>query len=217
MNTRPSRRDIAALAKADPRMGRLLEEVGPFPDLRAANTARSHFHALARAIIYQQLAGKAASTIHDRFRRSTSGSGFPSPGEVCRLPEKTFRSAGISRGKQRAITALADAIESGTLSLRSIGRRSDDEVIEQLTRIHGIGKWTAQMFLMFRLGRLDVMPATDLGVQEGMRILDRLDRRPTPAELMERAECWSPLRSVATWCLYRAVDMNRAGKSIQAT
>ena len=193
-----------------PRMGRLLKEVGPFPDLKRTNTADSHFHALARTIIYQQLAGKAAATIHDRFRRLTPGTRFPSAEDVCALRKPSFQKAGISGSKQKALKALASAVTTGEIRLRSISRLEDEQVIEQLTRLHGIGEWSAQMFLMFRLGRLNIMPATDLGIQEGLRILDRLDQRPKPSEVRARSVKWAPLCSVASWCLYRAVDQERA-------
>ena len=209
--TRPTARALRVLSEADPRMGRLLRQVGPFPDLRRRNTAGSHFHALARSILYQQLAGKAAATIHGRVRRLTPGPRFPTAKEVLQLDEQAFRSAGVSAGKRRAIVGLAESVEAGTLSLRSISRLPDPEIVARLSRLHGIGEWTAQMFLMFRLGRLDVMPTGDLGVREGLRVLDGLARRPSPSELNERAEAWRPLRSVATWCLYRAADSAKRG------
>ena len=105
-----------------------------------------------------------------------------------------------------AIKALANAATSGELKLNSISRQSDDTIIELLTHIRGIGKWSAQMFLMFRLGRLDVLPTGDLGIQEGLRILDDLEYRPKPQELEERGKLWKPLRSVAAWYMYRVVD-----------
>lgn len=207
-----TRTQIKRIRDTDPVLHDLLKRLGPFPDLRSSNTANSHFHALARNIIHQQLAGKAAATIHARFRALTPGNRFPSPPQVCTMRPDAFRKAGISAGKQKALKALAHAVVEKKLSLRSLHRLDDQQIIHELTPIHGIGEWTAQMFLIFRLGRLDVMPATDLGVQEGMRILDRMDHRPTPAELRDRAQIWKPFRSVATWCLYRVVDEERARK-----
>ncbi|MAJ46623.1 MAG: hypothetical protein CBC35_04900 [Planctomycetes bacterium TMED75] len=204
---------IALIRNTDHVLHALLTRLGPFPDLRASNTANSHFHALARNIIYQQLAGKAAATIHNRFRALTPGKRFPTAPQVHAMRNTAFRKAGISAGKQKALKALAGAVVNETLPLRSLYRLEDQQIINELTLIHGIGEWTAQMFLMFRLGRLDVMPATDLGVQEGMRILDQMDRRPTPSELRDRARIWKPFRSVATWCLYRVVDEQRAKRA----
>lgn len=168
---------------------------------------RSHFHALARAIIHQQLAGKAADTIYRRVKALSRSSRFPTPGELLRVPEEALRGAGLSKAKHRAITELASMSESGELRLSTLGRLPDAEVITQLTSVWGIGVWSAQMFLLFKLGRLNVMPTGDLGVQEGMRRLDKLEVRPTPSELLTRSEAWSPLCSVATWVLYRLCDL----------
>jgi DNA-3-methyladenine glycosylase II len=134
------------------------------------------------------------------------GRRFPTPSEALALGESTLRSVGLSRAKTRCILDLADRVESGRLKLRSIGRLPDQEIIERLTEVWGIGVWSAQMFLIFQLGRLDVMPCGDLGVQEGLRRLDGLEDRPAPADVLARAECWKPLRSVASWVLYRVCD-----------
>lgn len=168
---------------------------------------RTHFHALARAIIHQQLASRAADTIYRRVKALSPSARFPTPGELLRLPEDALRGAGLSKAKHRAITDLAAKTESGELELSTLGRLPDEEVISRLTSVWGIGEWSAQMFLLFKLGRLDVMPTGDLGVQEGLRRLDRLDERPTPMELLARSEPWQPLRSVATWVLYRLCDL----------
>lgn len=169
---------------------------------------RSHFHALARAIIHQQLAGRAADTIYRRVKGlSGRSSRFPTPREMLGIPEESLRGAGLSKAKHRAITELAAKSESGELKLSTLGRLPDDEVIAQLTTVWGIGVWSAQMFLLFKLGRLDVMPTGDLGVQEGLRRLDGLEARPTPGELLARSEPWRPLSSVATWVLYRLCDI----------
>lgn len=169
---------------------------------------RSHFHALARAIIHQQLAGKAADTIYRRVKALSSSTRFPTPGELLRIPEDSLRGAGLSRAKHRAITELASMSESGRLRLSRLGHLPDDEVIAELTTVWGIGVWSAQMFLLFKLGRLNVMPTGDLGVQEGLRRLDKLETRPTPSELLVRSEPWKPLCSVATWVLYRLCDLD---------
>lgn len=208
-----TRTQIKRIRDVDPVLHDLLKRFGPFPDLRSSNTANSHFHALARNIIYQQLAGKAAATIHGRFKALTPGKQFPSPPQICKMKDTAFRKAGISAGKQKALKALARSVVEGKLSLRSLYRLDDQQIIQELTPIHGIGEWTAQMFLIFRLGRLDVMPATDLGVQEGLRILDGMKQRPKPNELRNRAQIWKPFRSVAAWCLYRVVDEERAQRT----
>ena len=202
----PSREQLEDLRARDPRLGEAMDRVPPFPGFPIPGLYDSHFHALARSIIYQQLAGKAAQTIHGRVLALTPGPRFPRPEELLALPEADLRGAGLSRAKTRAVLDLADKTVSGELRLRAIGRRSDQEVVKTLTGVWGIGEWTAQMFLIFRLGRLDVMPSGDLGVQEGLRRLDGLLERPTPSAVEERGAVWAPLRSVAAWVLYRLCD-----------
>jgi len=180
-----------------------MSKVPPFPAFPVAADTGSHFHSLAKAIVHQQLAVKAASTIHGRVRALSPGPRFPTPPQILALPEVQLRAAGLSRAKTAAIKDLAEKTLDGSLGLRSIGRRPDQEVVEILTQVRGIGVWSAQMFLLFRLGRQDVMAGGDLGLQEGLRILDGLKERPTPKQLEERAEVWAPLRSMASWLLWR--------------
>ena len=172
----------------------------------AARRRRTHFESLARAIIYQQLAGKAAATIHGRVCALTPGSRLPKPEELLALPEARLRGAGLSRNKLAALYDLAERVADGRLRTRSLGRLPDEEVLARLVEVRGIGEWTAQMFLMFQLGRLDVLPTGDLGVQEGLRRLDGLPERPGPAALGERGAVWAPLRTVASWYLWRLAD-----------
>ncbi|MCC6408912.1 MAG: DNA-3-methyladenine glycosylase 2 family protein [Planctomycetes bacterium] len=176
-----------------------------FPDA-AQRKQRTHFHALARAILFQQLHWKAATTIHDRVVALTPGRGFPKPDELLALDSAALRAAGVSSNKERALRDLATRVHAGELDLARVGRKRDEHVIEALTRVHGIGEWSAQMFLLFRLGRLDVMPCGDLGIQEGLKRLDSLRERPTPKQVLARSEPWRPLRSVASWYLYRLTD-----------
>lgn len=208
--TRPTAASLRALARRDPALGRALRRVEAFPGFPSTPAQRwgSHFDSLARAIVYQQLSGKAAGTIHRRFCALAPGppSRPPRPAEVLALSEEELRGAGLSRAKSLALHDLADKVESGELRLQGIGRLADDEIIERLVTVRGIGVWSAQMFLMFRLGRLDVLATGDLGLQEGLRRLDGLEERPSPAALAERGECWSPLRSVASWVLWRLAD-----------
>lgn len=197
---------MEGLRARDPVLAEAMDRVPPFPGFPIPGLYDSHFHALARSIIYQQLAGKAAQTIHGRVLALTPGPRFPRPEQLLELPEASLRGAGLSRAKTRAVLDLADKTVSGELGLRAIGRRSDEEVVKTLTTVWGIGEWTAQMFLIFRLGRLDIMPSGDLGVQEGLRRLDGLEERPTPSAVEERGAAWAPLRSVAAWVLYRLCD-----------
>ncbi len=208
---KPTRAELKALAERDPRLGRAMSRVASFPGFPGAaqRAQRTHFHALARAILFQQLHWKAATTIHDRVVALTPGPHFPKPEELLELRAAKLRGAGVSSNKQRALRDLAKRVADGSLDLARIARRDDERVIEALTEVHGIGEWSAQMFLLFRLGRLDVMPATDLGIQEGLRLLDGLRERPTPKQVLARSETWRPLRSVASWVLYRVVDEAR--------
>lgn len=205
---KPTASELRALARRDPALGRAMQRVAPFPGFPAAaqRLQRTHFHALARTIVYQQLAGAAAKTIHDRVVALTPGTQFPRPEEILALSDERLRGAGLSRNKLAALRDLASKIAAGELDLARIARLSDERVVEALTRVRGIGEWSAQMFLIFRLGRLDVMPATDLGVREGVRRLDGLAERPPPKEVLARAEVWAPLRSVASWVLWRVAE-----------
>ncbi len=202
--SQPSQREIDALAARDPLLGAAISRVPPFPGIPSTYRRMSRFQALARTIVYQQLAGTAASAIWRRVLAAAGGR-LTSAG-VLALPPETLAGAGLSKSKLRAIRELATHVESGRLRLRSLSGLPDDEVIEELTRVWGIGNWSAQVFLMFKLGRPDVIPAGDLGIREGLRRLDGLDARPTPREVEERAERWRPLRSVASWVLWRLSD-----------
>ena len=184
-----------------------MDRVPPFPGFPRGQRARgTHFAALCRAIVYQQLAGKAAAAIHGRVVEITPGPSFPTPVECLSLDDETFRSAGLSAAKTRSVKDLASHVLDGTVRLGSIGRRTDEEIVQELTQVWGIGEWSAQIFLMFRLGRLDVMPHTDLGIREGLRRMDGVEERPPPQRVLERAEAWRPLRSVAAWVLWRVTD-----------
>ena len=202
----PSTKQIVALKKRDPVLGEAINRLPPFPDMPVGNFRNPYFHVLARSIIYQQLATNAAATIYGRVRRLGPGGRFPTPSQMLLLSEEALREAGLSRNKVKAIRDLATKIGCGELNLRGIAHQDDTEVIRRLTTVWGIGEWTAHMFLIFKLGRLDVMPAGDLADQEGLRILDGLGERPTPEELFKRAEPWRPLRSVAAWYLWRLTD-----------
>lgn len=203
---KPTPAQLRALSRRDPALGRIMKGLPSFPGF-PVEPRLPHFHALARTIIYQQLATGAARTIHDRVKAlGPSRRRFPTALEILSIPEEKLSGAGLSRSKLRAIRDLAQRVESGKLQLRSLSRLSDEEVERQLTAVWGIGVWSSQMFLLFHLGRLDVFAPGDLGLQEGIRILDGLDHRPTPSVALERAVIWAPLRSVASWYLWRLKD-----------
>lgn len=184
-----------------------MRRVPRFPGFPAEGRRSSHFQYLGRAIVFQQLAARAAETIFGRVCALTPRAGFPRPKELLSLSEAELRGAGLSRNKMLSLLDLARRVEDRSLVLPSIARRGDERIVEDLTAVRGIGEWTAQMFLLFRLGRLDVMPTTDLGVREGLRRLDGLDDRPAPGRVLERSEVWRPLRSVATWVLWRLTEV----------
>lgn len=170
----------------------------------------SHFAVLARSICHQQLAGAAARAIHARFVALCGGRATPAA--VVELGEATLRTAGLSGSKARSLVDLAVASTDGRVNLRTLHHADDETVIARLVQVRGIGRWTAEMFLMFRLGRLDVWPVDDLGVREGWGLVHGA-ARPTPGELRAAGDALRPVRSVAAWYAWRAVDLGRAEPS----
>jgi DNA-3-methyladenine glycosylase II len=175
-----------------------------------APTGRSPYEALTRAIAHQQLNGRAARTILGRFVALFPNGRFPAPERVQAARAMTLRRAGFSRAKVRAIKDIArHAVEGLVPTRRGCRRLNDDALVEQLTRIHGVGRWTVEMLLIFTLGRLDVLPVDDFGVREGFRVAYRRRTRPTPKALAAYGERWRPYRSIAAWYLWRAANEAR--------
>jgi DNA-3-methyladenine glycosylase II len=202
------RRARRALIAADPELAALMKRVGPFR-LRT-NGLHSPMTALAEAIIYQQLTGKAAATIHGRVHALGKRGRFPSAQELCALPVAKLRKAGLSRAKTVAIKDLGARTLDGTVpTLARLSRMPDEEIIERLTSIRGIGRWTVEMLLIFRLGRPDVLPSTDYGVRKGFARAfgNGHGRLPTPKEILARGERWRPFRTMASWYLWRALEL----------
>lgn len=196
-----------ALARLDPVLGRVIARVGP-PTLQVEPTPL--FHALAHAITYQQLNGKAAATILARWTALVPGKAFPKPAAVLALDEAALRGAGLSAAKMAAIRDLAAKCVDGSLPTpRKIATMTDDEIVDALVGVRGVGRWTVEMYLMFRLGRPDVLPVGDFGVRNGFRLAYGLAEMPTPKALAEHGERWRPYRSLASWYLWRAVDLDR--------
>src|SRR5690606_23627577 len=193
----------AALAAADAALGALIADVGP---CTLAPRGEAPFPYLLRSVVYQQLAGKAAATIHGRVLALFDGA--PAPEALLALPEEPLRGAGLSRNKLAALRDLAEKTLDGTVpdALDALRPLPDDEVVRRLTVVRGIGPWTVEMLLIFNLGRPDVLPVTDLGVRNGFRLLHGLDAPPAPAALHAHGERWRPWRSVASWYLWRATD-----------
>jgi len=199
-----TRRAIRHLKRADPTMGRLIARVGACGFQLRSDGA--HFDHITRAIVYQQLSGKAAATIYARVH-ALYGGRPPTPAELARTPAARLRRAGLSRQKLSYLKDLARRAATGRLPLDALESLPDEAVIEALTAVRGVGAWTAQMFLMFRLGRLDVLPVLDLGIQKGMRHAYGLRRLPKPARMERIAATWRPYRSVACWYLWRALEV----------
>ena len=200
--------DVACrhLGQVDPRLGLLMAQAGPFT-MRPEPT-QSLFAALARSIIYQQLSGKAAATILSRMIQLFAPRRFPIPRDLLDVTPERLRGSGLSAGKTAALKDLAVRTLDGTVpSLAQIRRMDDEAIIERLTEVRGIGRWTAEMLLIFRLGRPDVLPLTDLGVRKGFGLTFRRGRLPEPASMLRRAERWRPYRSVASWYLWRALEL----------
>jgi DNA-3-methyladenine glycosylase II len=189
------------IIKSDAVMRGIVKRVGPF----ALEVRGEPYEALLRSILYQQLAGAAAAAIEKRFLALFDGR-IPLPDELTALSDDAFRGTGVSRQKAGYMRSLAAHFASGELTDRAIKRASDDDVIEMVTVIKGIGRWTADMLLLFCLGRPDVLPVGDLGVQSSMRTAYELDALPKPDQMAEIAEPWRPYRSAATWYLWRRSD-----------
>lgn len=189
------------LVTVDPAFAGIVAEAGP-PRLARARPRSGHFAELARAIVFQQLHGKAAATIHGRFAALFDGE--PTPEAVLAMPAEALRGAGLSGNKAAAIRDLSEQVLAGAVELDRTGRRSDDAIVAELVTVRGIGRWTAEMFLMFELGRLDVWPVDDLGVRTGYAAVHGMTERPTAKELLPLGEPYRPYRSVAAWYCWRA-------------
>ena len=190
------------IVKADPAFGPLVEQLGPLPH---RPSQEDPFIALLRAIVFQQLAGKAAAAIYGRVTALFDGA-VPSPGRLLRLPEERLRGAGLSAAKTRAVTDLAAKCADGTVPLHDVDGLSDDDVIARLVQVRGIGRWTAEMFLMFQLDRPDVWPVDDYGVRNGYARIHGMKEIPRPKQLAPLGDAFRPYRSAAARYCWRAVD-----------
>jgi len=193
------------IARRDPVMVGLIDRIGP-PSLRSRRQPDA-FGALVRAIAYQQLAGAAAAAIHGRFLAMFDGN--LTPEAVLSMPEARIRAAGMSGAKAASIRDLAAKIVDGTVPLTRLGRLQDDEIVERLSLVRGIGRWTAEMFLIFQLGRLDVWPVDDLGVRKGYQIAYGLQELPKPKVLLALGERFRPYRTIAAWYCWQTVHLSR--------
>ncbi len=193
---------LKSLRKSDPRMGKLIDQFG-LPDL---NPISNYYESLVRSIVYQQLSGKAATTIYDRFKDLFNFKTYPKPMDVLQIPYETLRSVGLSNQKANYIRDLSEKWHRGEVDLSKVNLMSDEEISTELIKVKGIGQWTADMFLMFTLVRPDVFPFGDLGIQKGFMGLNKMDHLPTPKEMEMEADMWRPYRTVAAWYLWKLVD-----------
>ena len=172
---------------------------------------QSPYEALFESIVYQQLSGKAAATILGRVKASFGADAFPAPASVIAAPDEQLRGAGLSRAKTAAVKDLATKARDGHVpGVDALNAMEDDAIVEHLTGIRGIGRWTVEMMLIFRLGRPDVLPVHDYGVRTGFKIAYRKRALPTPTQLAKFGERWRPYRTVASWYLWRALELSRA-------
>jgi DNA-3-methyladenine glycosylase II len=192
---------VRYLAKADPVIARLIRHVGP---CRLKRT-RSHFTALVEAIVWQQLSWKAALTIHERLLTAV-GTRLPKPADVLRLSHATLHEAGLSKRKAEYLIGLSEYFDSGRFPRRRIHKMSDDDIVTELTSVRGIGRWSAEMFLMFALNRLDVLPVGDLGLRKAIAGWYGRESLPEEEEMVSIAEPWRPYRTVASWYLWAGAD-----------
>ena len=196
----------------DPALAALIARVGP--PLLAPERDRSPYEALMRAIAHQQLHGRAAEAILGRFMALFPGTRFPSPELVLAAETDVLRGCGFSLGKIATIRAICERALDGTVpTRRGAARLSDSELIDRLTTIRGVGRWTVEMLLIFTLGRPDVLPVDDYGVRDGYRLLHGLAAQPKPRELAAIGEAWAPFRSLAAWYLWRASDEGKRVKT----
>jgi DNA-3-methyladenine glycosylase II len=201
----PHRKAITHLKRVDPVMADVIDRVGRCT--LAPRAEWTHFDALLRSIVFQQLSGKAAATIHGRVLQLI-GDGEGAASRIVATSHDAFRAAGLSNAKASYVRNLAEHVLDGSLPVDSLHELGDDEIIASLTQVKGIGKWSAQMFLMFRLGRADVLPEADLGVQKGIQKAYRMRKLPTPAQVLRRGEKWAPYRTVASWYMWRILEVD---------
>jgi len=202
------RKATVHIRRSDPVMAAIIREVGPCR-LRV-DEGGGAFASLVESIVYQQITGKAAASIYGRVRRLLKRR-HPRPQDILAATEDALRAAGLSRQKVSYLRDLAEKVKGG-LTLRGVRRLQDEALIEALTEVKGIGRWTVEMFLIFRLGRLDVLPVHDYGIRKAMQRAYRFRKLPLPDRMRKVAEPWRPYRSVACWYLWRSLE-SKAGRA----
>lgn len=197
---------VEHLCRADKTLARLIRKAGSCT--MKPHRRRPPFVALVTAVTHQQLNGTAAMSILKRVLALYPGKRFPAPEDVLATPDEQLRAAGLSRAKIASIKDIAAKTVEGVVpGLREAQKLSNEEILERLTSVRGVGPWTVEMFLMFTLGRLDVLPATDYGVRKGFALTFGWKELPTPKELLEYGERWRPHRTTAAWYMWRALEL----------
>ena len=187
--------------KKDPKFAKIIMQVGDYN----VKITKNRYQSLVEAIISQQLSGSAANSIIKKFRKLYK-SKFPKPRDIIKTSDSKLRTTGLSKMKIVYIKELSKKIESKELNMRKISTQSDEQVIEVLTDVKGIGRWTAEMFLIFSLGRLDILPVGDLGLKKGIQSMYSLKELPEKEQIEQLAESWKPYRTVATWYLWKSLE-----------
>jgi len=196
-----SQKEATKFLKKDPKLAKIIKQVGNYN----IKITKNRYQSLVEAIIAQQLSGSAAESILKKFKKLFK-SKFPKPVEVIKTPDSKIRSIGLSKMKIMYIKDLSKKIQSKQLNMRIISTKSDEYIVEHLTDVKGIGRWTAEMFLIFSLGRLDVLPVGDLGLKKGIQLMYSLKELPNEKEIEQIAESWKPYRTVATWYLWKSLQ-----------
>jgi len=186
--------------KRDPKLAKIIKQVGPYK----IKITKNRFQSLIESIATQQLSGAAANSIMIKFRKLYNPR-FPKPIDVINISTQNLRKTGLSRMKIMYIKELSKKIEKNELNLRTISNLTNEEVVDNLTSVKGIGRWTAEMFLIFSLGRLDVLPVGDLGLKKGIQQMFSLDELPKEEQIEKLARKWKPYRTVATWYLWKSL------------
>lgn len=201
-------RAYAHLRAVDPVVAALIDEHGPYrPRPSEGSSPSDYYNALQRTILFQQLAGPAARSIQRKwFALYSKQDRPPTPKEVLKTTDEQFRASGVSRQKAGYLRDLAAKALDKTLDFNDLETMSDDEIVERITAVKGLGEWSAHMFMMFTLGRPDVLAVGDLGIRNGMKIAYGLPQTPTPKEALAIGAPWAPYRSVGAWYMYRAID-----------
>jgi len=187
--------------KKDPKFAKIIMQVGDYN----VKITKNRYQSLVEAIISQQLSGFATNSIIKKFRKLYK-SKFPKPRDVIKTSDSKLRTTGLSKMKIIYIKELSKKIESKELNMRKISTQSDEQVIEVLTDVKGIGRWTAEMFLIFSLGRLDILPVGDLGLKKGIQSMYSLKELPQKEQIEQLAESWKPYRTVATWYIWKSLQ-----------